>query len=263
MENLNLKDWKTLKTNNFKVIEQLFKTAYQYSLPYVLIGYTGAGKTNTFQIMKSYFKHTYYLKLDKTFRPKDLYVGLLKLLDIYDYDYGLPLKILSEKVVDALNTLDGKSLVIIDEGNRLSSASVTYLHQMIDDTKQSGFIISGTTEFELDFQKWLRANKSGIAELKSRIIEWKKLDRPLAHELKAVAEKNGVKDRVELDRLAKECKDYRQLFHEVIKLRIQAAEKEAAKIDSTPALASRELEIPVYPSAVLPDRESELSVTVD
>jgi DNA transposition AAA+ family ATPase len=194
-----------------------------YSLPYVLIGYPGAGKTNSFRIIKSYFDHTYYLKLNKTFRPKDFYIGLLKLLEIYDFDYGLPLKFLSEKVAEALNQIEGKSLVIIDEGNRLSAGSLTYLHQMIDDTKNTGYIISGTAEFELDFQKWLRLNTPGISELNSRIIEWKKLDRPLPHELKAVADKNGIKAKDELDRLAKTCKDYRQLFHEVIKLRILEA----------------------------------------
>ncbi len=225
MENDSIKEWKTLKTANFKSVEEVCNLAYQYSLSFIIIGFPGAGKSNTFGFVRAALDDVLYLKLNKTFRPKDVFIELLKLLDVFDYDYSLPLKFLADKVVEELNKRSKKSLIIIDEANRLTHSSLTYLHHIIDDATQTGIVISGTPEFELDFEKWLRNSKPGISELNSRIVDRRKLERPMPHEIKAVAEKNGVKDRAELERLAKECKDFRKLYQEVILLRIKAAGK--------------------------------------
>lgn len=227
----NVKDWKSLKTANFKSIEEICRMSYEFSMAYVIIGFPGAGKTNTFRIVKTYFDDVFYLKLDKTFRPKDLYIELLKILDVYDFDYSLSLKVLAERVIEELNHRSRRNLLIIDEANRLRHSFLTYFHQLIDDTTQTGLVISGTPEFEVEFKRWLKFSKPGIAELNSRIMEWRALERPTNHEIKSVAEKNGVKDKNELERLAKICGDYRKLYQEVVNIRIQQAKIKAAQTE--------------------------------
>lgn len=231
----NIKGWKSLQTANFKSVAEICRMAYDFSLAFVIIGFPGAGKTNTFSIVKTHFDNVIYLKLDKTFRPKDLYVELLKLLDVYDFDYSLTLKVLAEKVIDELNKRGGKNLIIIDEGNRLKHSFLTYFHQLIDDTAQTGLIISGTPEFEVEFKRWLKFSKPGIAELNSRLMEWRTLERPTKHEIKSVAETNGIKDKDELQRLADTCSDYRKLYQEVLKIRIKETKGKVSKGNSVAA----------------------------
>jgi hypothetical protein len=84
-----------------------------------------------------------------------------------------------------------------------------------------GIILAGTNKFKVDFDKWVKYEHIGIPELNSRIFDWVILKRPAKEEMKEVARMNGLKDEAVLDKIVKECDNYRTLNFKVIGERIR------------------------------------------
>jgi type II secretory pathway predicted ATPase ExeA len=218
--------WTIVKTKNYERIIEVLNNAFEYSLLYCLIGYSGAGKSTAFKAFLAENKNAVYLRLDKTYSKKDLYVSLLRLFDQHEYGYDIHVRFLAEKLATLIEKRPGKSIIILDDAGRLSAPQLEYLQAIFDSGEgKLGFIISGTAKFHNDFKKWVRTEKLGIPELETRIHSWEILDRPPISELKGVASKNGIVDANDLTAIVKGCKDFRTLRARVLDYKIKLSKK--------------------------------------
>lgn len=231
METDQIKAWIVLKTENYQEITKSLNKAYEYSLLSAIIGFPGAGKTTAFDRYLIANKNAIYLRLDKSFGPKDFYVHLLRKLGVLDYGYDIPIRFLAEKLATTLNAREGRALIIIDDAGRFSASMMEFFQQVFDETSgKTGLVLAGTQKFHKDFKDWAKKQKLGIPELDSRIREnWTILKEPSKEEMKIVAKKNGVSDESTLKVLLKGCTTYRQLNARIIDLRIEQVEKQRKK----------------------------------
>ncbi len=212
--------WTIVKTNNYNQILETLEDAYEYSLLYCLIGFSGAGKTTAFKAFIGSHVNIVYLRLDKTYSKKDLYVELLRGFDQHDYGYDIPVRFLATRLTKAIDERKGKVLIIIDDASRFSSTHLEYFQSIFDaNDGKLGIVLSGAIKFSSDFKTWCDKEKDGIPELATRIEEWIYLKRPTPLELKSVAKTNGVHDTAVLNTIVKGCTNFRQLRSRVIKLR--------------------------------------------
>lgn len=216
-----LKTWVNLKTENFLEVTSLCEKTFKFSLFYCLIGFPGAGKTTAFNFYCKSNKNAIYLRLDKTYKPKDFYVALLRLCGVGDYGYDQTLLQLSNKLAKTLNSRPEKTILIIDDAGRFQANFMEHFQAVRDLTETKvGIILSGTAKYKKDFESWVVQNLNGIPELNSRILDWIILKQPKKTELKSVAMKNGITDTEELAILVKTCDNFRSLYNEVLKLLI-------------------------------------------
>ncbi|HEU5291808.1 MAG TPA: ATP-binding protein [Cyclobacteriaceae bacterium] len=212
--------WKIVKTTNFKRIYEVLLDAYEFSLLYCLIGFSGAGKSTAFRTFIQEHKDVFYLRLDKTYTRKDLYVALLRCFDEHEYGYDIPVRFLAIRLSDLINARPGKVLIILDDAGRFSAAHIEYLQSIFDANEgKLGLVLSGTSKFSNDFKEWVRTEEQGIPELDTRIHEWVYLQRPSASELKSVASMNGITSAADLTQIAKGCNNFRTLRARVIDIR--------------------------------------------
>jgi len=210
-------EWVILETSNYKSIIQICNDSLQHSLFQVLIGPPGVGKSTALQMFKNANRNEIILliELDKIFTAKKLYFELLKGLGIYDFDISLPLPVLAEKLVIVLRE-GRKKLIIVDDASRAGADMLEYWQHVRKFTSNNtGIILTGTSKFKDDFDKWVAQKKRGIPELASRIMNWTILSLPGKDEILAVAKENGVTDSAELHSLIT-CTDFRDLYNRVI-----------------------------------------------
>lgn len=223
MQQTKMDEWVTLKTSNYNEIFRICQLTLEFSLFYCIIGSPGAGKTTAFKNFTEQFANVFYLRLDANWRPKDLYVKILRLCGIQDYGYDLASLHLAEKVGRVLNEKPEKSMIVIDDAGRFRSSEYVENFQALRDMTQEkvGIICSGTQKWKKDFDSWLARSHNGIPELSDRILDWVHLKTPSRSELKSIAAKNGVAAPEVLDRITKKCTSFRALKNEIIKLRLK------------------------------------------
>jgi len=136
-----------------------------------LIGDTGMGKTTALNAY-SMRKNTFYVSYDKTMKPKQFFITLLKEMGI---DFDGSINEMVSKIADDLNTMSNP-LLIIDESGKITHTMILYLHVLRDMTKKNcGIVLSGMPYFKNHLVKFSNKQKEGYAEFYRRINIWHSL----------------------------------------------------------------------------------------
>lgn len=210
-------EWVTLEIDSFNQIKDLLTKTQQLSSMHVLIGGSGLGKSSTFEWYKRVHPNVFLVKIEHTYSAKDFYLEILQKIGIRDHDRKANLKSMSDRIANALQTRKEKCLLILDE---CSKASVDFLRnfQCIRDlnTENLGIILSGTSKFKDDFDKWTRQNHTAIPELASRIYSWEYLKSATPEEKFEIVSANGVKGERQINSIVGKSPDLRRLYQNVI-----------------------------------------------
>jgi DNA transposition AAA+ family ATPase len=155
-----------------------------------LVGDTGMGKTTalTTYAMR---KNTFYLAYDKSMKPKQFFVSLLREMGI---SYEGSIHEMVNRIADELNQMDSP-LVIIDEAGKIVHTMILYLHVLRDKThKNCGIVLSGMPYFKSNLKKYSDKQKEGYSEFYRRIMIWHSLNGLSRNEIKTICESYRITD---------------------------------------------------------------------
>ena len=183
-ESIDDRLWLKLKSKVETSLNELFDTADLKSVinlcaiarnNHFMIGLTadtGMGKTTALKHV-SRNKNTLYVVYDKTMKPRQFFVALLKEMGIA---FEGSLNEMVNMIADELNTLE-HPLVIIDEAGKITHTMILYLHVLRDKTLNNcGFVLAGMPYFKNNLLKYSNKQKEGYAEFYRRINLWHALN---------------------------------------------------------------------------------------
>jgi hypothetical protein len=222
MERNPIKKWGILKTEAADQIEKICTLAYNHSLMYAVILGTGGGKTTAYNLFrKNNPEHVFVIKVEKEWTAKILYRKMLEKVGVVDFvEPWIKTSTLSEKFADTILESDTKYLFIFDEAGKFSSNMLEYFQTIRDKTENSmGMILSGTSEFKRNLDKWDRKKIGAIPELVSRFTEIIEISDPSETERFAVAKHNGIHNPTVLGEIVKKSKNLRDVYNNVIAYR--------------------------------------------
>lgn len=155
-----------------------------------LIGDTGMGKTTALTTY-SMQKNTFYIAYDKTLKPKQFFVALLRELGV---SFEGSIHDMVNRIADELNQMDSP-LVIIDEAGKIVHTMILYLHVLRDKTiKNCGIVLAGMPYFKTNLTKFSNKHKVGYEEFLRRVNVWHSLNGLSRNEIKTICESNGITD---------------------------------------------------------------------
>ena len=173
-------------TNDFSACINACEIARKNRFMVGLIGDTGMGKTTALN-HHAMQKNTFYVAYDKTMKPKQFFISLLREMGIA---FDGSINEMVNRIADELNSLNSP-LLIIDEAGKITHTMILYLHVLRDKTKRNcGILLGGMPYFKTNLIKGSNKEKEGYAEFLRRINVW--------HSLKGLSRKE-----IELI-----CKDY-------------------------------------------------------
>lgn len=176
-----------------------------------LIADTGMGKTTALTAYANR-KNTYFIVFDKTMKPKQFFINLLK-------EMGIPFEgsihLMVNRIADELNEQDNPQL-IIDEAGKITPTMILYLHVLRDKTnKNCSIILSGMPYFKSNLLKFSNKQKEGYAEFFRRINLWHSLQGLSRSEIEYIAKQNGIEDQEQLKSLRNKSR-FGDLMNEII-----------------------------------------------
>lgn len=155
-----------------------------------LIGDTGMGKTTALTTY-SMQKNTFYIAYDKTLKPKQFFVALLRELGV---SFEGSIHDMVNRIADELNQMDSP-LLIIDEAGKIVHTMILYLHVLRDKTKKNcGIVLAGMPYFKTNLKKFSDKQKEGYSEFYRRIEIWHSLKGLSRIEIKTICESEGITD---------------------------------------------------------------------
>ncbi len=158
-------------TADFTACKTACETARKNRFMVGITGDTGMGKTTALTACAMQ-KHTYYVAYDKTMKPKQFFVALLREMGVA---FDGSLNEMVTRIADELNSLNNP-LVIIDEAGKITQSMVLYLHVLRDKTnKNCGIVLGGMPYFKANLIKFASKEKEGYAEFLRRINVWHSL----------------------------------------------------------------------------------------
>ena len=158
-------------TTDFISTVNICSTARNNRLMIGLIADTGMGKTTALKHI-SCNKNTFYVAYDKTMKPKQFFIALLKEMGISQEG---SLNEMVNLIADELNTMDAP-LVIIDEAGKITHTMILYLHVLRDKTiNNCGFVLAGMPYFKSNLLKLSNKQREGYAEFYRRVNLWHSL----------------------------------------------------------------------------------------
>jgi hypothetical protein len=207
------KDWKMLETKAFNTINSCLMRCYKNNFLMAVVGEQGSGKSSTFRLFKEKHTNIYIITLNKTWRPKDLYLEILNCLQIHNYTIKDTLPAMYARITLELSNRKDKILFIFDEAGKFSADMLEYFQPMRDATSENvGMILSGTSQFKTQFDKWVTQKKLGIPELGSRIYKWIEIPKTDYNEKCQILTANGIKEPKIIKQIAQSSIDLRQLY---------------------------------------------------
>ncbi|MEJ7778436.1 MAG: ATP-binding protein [Daejeonella sp.] len=181
---------KVYATRDFASIVKICEAARQNSFMIGLTADTGMGKT-TGLTHYSQRKSTFYVSYDKTMKPRQFFVCLLREMGIA---FEGNLNEMVNRIADELNTID-KPLIIIDEAGKITHSMILYLHVLKDKTSGScGYVLAGMPYFKANLIRLSNKQREGYAEFLRRINVWHQLIGLNRSEIEYVCSTNGIND---------------------------------------------------------------------
>jgi DNA transposition AAA+ family ATPase len=182
------------ETSDFASVFQLCEKARRNRLMVGLTADTGMGKTTAIEAY-SQRKNVYYVVYDKTMKPKQFFVALLR-------EMGIPfegnINEMVNKIANELNSQESP-LVIIDEAGKITHTMILYLHVLRDKTcKNCGIVLAGMPYFKNNLIKFANKEKEGYAEFLRRINLWHSLNGLTRDEIMHICETYGITGKEQL-----------------------------------------------------------------
>ncbi len=175
-------------TKDYTATQNACHFARNNALMVGLIADTGMGKT-TALLSYSHRKNTFYIKFDKTMRPRQFFAALLKEMGIA---FEGNINEMVNRIADELNVMDNP-LVIIDEAGKITHTMILYLQDLKDNTHLNcGYVLAGMPYFKSNLIKLSNKQKEGYAEFYRRINLWQTLEGLTRDEIKAICNQYGV-----------------------------------------------------------------------
>lgn len=200
-----------IETNNFSTIHGICEKAQEKHFMIGITGDTGLGKTTSLEYYARR-KNVYYIVYDKTLKPRQFFVALLKEMSI---QFEGNINEMVNRISEELNS-QPNPLLIIDEAGKIGHTMILYLHVLRDKTsKNCGIVLAGMPYFKSNLIKFSNKQKEGYAEFNRRVNMWVELKRPTRNEVKALCEVNGIQDADTLEEMFKH-RDFGSLQNAII-----------------------------------------------
>lgn len=159
-------------TTDYISTVNICNTARDHKLMIGITADTGMGKTTGLK-QCSIQNNTFYVAYDKTMKPKQFFIALLKEMAI---DFDGSLNEMVYLIADELNKKDNP-LVIIDEAGKITHSMILYLHVLRDKTIDNcGFVLAGMPYFKSNLLKLSNKQREGYAEFYRRVNLWHTLE---------------------------------------------------------------------------------------
>lgn len=181
-------------TRDFKSVAKLCESAAKNHFMIGLLADTGMGKTTAI-VNYSLRKNVFYVAYDKTMKPKQFFVSLLREMGI---SFEGSIHEMVNRISDELNSLHNP-LVIIDEAGKLVHTMILYLQVLRDRTiKNCGIVLAGMPYFKNNLIKFSNKEKEGFAEFYRRVNIWHSLSGLTRGEIEYICKANGLSDEDEI-----------------------------------------------------------------
>lgn len=199
--------------DNFVTVSNICKTSLEKKRMMGIIGYPGAGKTIALENYANKHDRVYYMRVRKSMKPKDFYIGLLEAIGQQNTVTGLSIHALINKITFDLLLNDHSKLIIIDEAGKFKPGQLEYIHELRDLTVDTtGIVLAGPGYFYDNLTSWEKANVTGIPELVRRVNSFTWLERPKLTEVTAICSEYGIKDKKSVREIFKEGKNFAKIM---------------------------------------------------
>jgi hypothetical protein len=123
-----------------------------------------------------------------------------------------------QKIIIELKNKKG-SLLIIDEGSKLSPNALMYLQDILDGIEgNSGIMIAGVEYLYENIKKSAEKNKVGMPEFFSRVAQWLELEPPTPKEIETICLNNGFTDKEKI-KLITRLNNFREVRNSIQNLK--------------------------------------------
>ncbi len=178
------------ETNDFSSVVTLCNRARRDNLMVGITADTGMGKTTALETY-SKRKNVYYVVYDKTMKPKNFFIALLKQMG---FDFEGTIHQMVNRIADELNA-QSNPLIIVDEAGKINHTMILYLHVLRDKTiKNCGIVLAGMPYFKSNLIKFSNKEKEGYAEFFRRVNIWHTLTGLTKKETLLILDANGITD---------------------------------------------------------------------
>lgn len=201
----HLDNWGLRKTHNFEVISSLCDDAAENRRFLATAGYTGAGKTTALRYYAKSHATAYYVLATVLHTKRSFLKSIQQAMGLNE---GNSFYELMEAITRKLKSAPG-SLLIIDDGGKLTQSCMRLLQVIYDETEYSaGIVLAGTEYLKNEIDKQARKDTMGYRELKRRIAYWQPLERPSFKVIAAICKDYGVTDGNALAFVRDNAQDY-------------------------------------------------------
>lgn len=187
------KDWMTVETRDFKMMNILLNDAQTHSNVMAVIGDAGSGKT---QAMKEYCNtnsEVFILYCNEYWNRKMFMQELLTAMgkDSGGYTVGE----MMNEIVKSLKSMESP-LIIMDEADKLSDQVLYFFISLYNSLEDAcGIMLCATDHLEKRIKRGLKLNKKGYKEIYSRIgRKFIQLKGVGSRDIQLVCRANGIED---------------------------------------------------------------------
>lgn len=214
-----------IKTDNFKIITEVFDQSLENCFMCGVSGFPGSGKSTASEHYSETHKNVYWIDAKKSLTTKLFFTALLeKLGESVVYDQ-IRVHNLINKVAYLLNNGSGRSLIIIDEVDKIIDRDFAYLHEFRNLTESStGLVLLGEKEFKDSILNMVEKKVRGMAAFHSRFFRWETLPSIPIHDKMDICLACGIKSQKDQLLISNRCVELRELKFEIFKY-LNAGEK--------------------------------------
>ena len=216
---LNTSKPELFETNDFKSCLNACEIARKNRFMVGLTGDTGTGKTTALETV-AMGKNTFYVPYDKTMKPKQFFVSLLREMGIA---FDGSINEMVNRIAEELNVMNSP-LLIIDEAGKITHTMILYLHVLRDKTiKNCGIVLGGMPYFKSNLIKFSNKQKEGYAEFLRRINVWHSLKGLSRAEIQIICIEHGITD-TEIIKSLQAKKLFGELYNAILLYQLQINE---------------------------------------
>ncbi len=204
------------ETTDFKACFNACEAARKHHLMVGIIGDTGLGKTTALEAYSSR-KNVFYVAYDKTMKPKQFFIALLREMGI---SFEGSINEMVNRIAEELNIISSP-LVIIDEAGKITHTMILYLHVLRDKTnKNCGIALGGMPYFKSNLIKLSNKEKEGYAEFYRRINVWHTLKGLSRSEIEYICQSACITD-IEIIKDMQSKKKFGELSNAILLYQMQ------------------------------------------
>jgi len=161
------KEWNTVLTRDFKMIQDLLTDAQNNSNVFAVVGSAGSGKSKAMRAYQESHARAYMISCSEFWNRKDFLSDLLQAMG-RDAS-GLKVREMMKEIVRLLKSQD-RPLLIMDEADKLSDNVLYFFITIYNELEdQCGMVLCATDHLAKRIRRGVSLNKKGYNEIYSRI----------------------------------------------------------------------------------------------